>query len=419
MKKIKFITILLSVLASFTFSSCFNSVFYEVLQDVPPLKATVNGNITSLARYTAGDKEFLLCAANGGLRYKLLSDDFHNAWKTYTALPFDLHRYDYYDGKGYSAGHNGHQIIKVLTDSSTVYLVTAEFTEDQDIGSTAPKKFHIFAKEIAIDSADSSKLSDEGQWVNLTAEGIENANGEKEDFLNFYKDESDDLYYTSFNVFSTNSPQKEHRKVFLRRKNSSTNKAQYFEITGTSISSEKTLQNVENNDNDIDSAAYLGDELYFFDSIAVTTNETANSEATIIYYGKNATLCYFDGSASYEKVNSGTLISSLAYTKDSLLIGRANFNSTSSTYGGIAKTTLDENGIPDDKLAIFESNAESQMPTSYLILSLLAAYPEKNELENDLYASISFKGSGTGAAVSYNNIGLWSYYESRGYWNRE
>lgn len=419
MKKIQalFSSTLLFICLSIT--SCFNPVFYEIAQDVPPLEAKVSGNILSISRYTADGEEFLLCAGNSkkkkGLRYKLASNDKHDSWEAFQELPFELHKYFYYANESHDVGHNGHQILKVLADSDTVYLITVEYTEDIDTGYAVPKKFHIFANKLKVVD---SKLVSDGEWVNLTENGYTKKD-KNLDYLPFAKNESDELYYTFFNVFSTNSPNTNHRKVFLRRKDSEKAQSEYFELSGKTIKP-CTIVNVENNNKDINSAAFLGDELYFFNSDAISSNETATTPASIIYYGNNSKLCYFDGTNTKEVLNAGTNILSLAYTKDSLLIGRGNINSeSSSTYGGITKTSVDEFGIPGETLLSFETNAESQLSTSYLILTLLAVYPEKSEIDNILYSSLSFKGSGSGAPVSYKNIGLWSYYKSRGNWNRE
>ena len=85
-----------------------------------------------------------------------------------------------------------------------------------------------------------------------------------------------------------------------------------------------------------------------------------------------------------------------------------------------AKTSL-TNGVPGKSLIDFTTNADIQLSSSYLILTLLNTDPSKSELKSTLYASLGFAGSGssTTAAVNYNNIGLWAYYPSRGNWNCE
>ena len=64
-------SLLLLTLLSLLFTSCFNSVFYNITQDVPPEKATVSGIINSIARYTIEDQEFLVLAADGGKQARI------------------------------------------------------------------------------------------------------------------------------------------------------------------------------------------------------------------------------------------------------------------------------------------------------------------------------------------------------------
>ena len=72
MKKILIVSTLLSLL----FTSCFSPVFYNISKEVPPEQATVIGVINSLVRYKASDTEYLVVAANGGIRYKNAADSY-------------------------------------------------------------------------------------------------------------------------------------------------------------------------------------------------------------------------------------------------------------------------------------------------------------------------------------------------------
>ena len=85
------------------FSSCQEAVFSSIMKDVAEEEATMSGNIISIARYQADGTEFLVAAANGGLRYKLADGSSHGQWKTYSSLPFKLHSYSYYG----SSNHEG------------------------------------------------------------------------------------------------------------------------------------------------------------------------------------------------------------------------------------------------------------------------------------------------------------------------
>ena len=114
----------------------------------------------------------------------------------------------------------------------------------------------------------------------------------------------------------------------------------------------------------------------------------------------------------------GEIISSLAVTKDSILIGRGDYSVATSNAGGIVKAKL-TNGVPAQELASFGTNASIQLSYSYQILTLLTVDPEQTEEENIIYSSITFKGTGSSAGTSFDNIGLWAYYPDRGNWNCE
>ena len=88
----------------------------------------------------------------------------------------------------------------------------------------------------------------------------------------------------------------------------------------------------------------------------------------------------------------------------------------------MTQTSLNDTGIPGSTLQPSSiANTDTQLSTSYIILSLLNVDPSKTESDSTLYASLGFAGSGssTNSSVNYNRIGLWSYYPSRGNWNCE
>ncbi|MBR5645258.1 MAG: hypothetical protein IKX23_01295 [Treponema sp.] len=388
------------------FSGCHNEVFYNIMNDVPPEKTTVSGVINSIARYKVGSTEFLVLAADGGLRYKKAEDYSHTTWKKYSNLPFELHNYEYY-----GSGHKGQQIIKVLADQDTLYIISVKYKSDELIGTSAPEKFYIWAKTIELNS-DSSWKKD-GSWTEITG-----TRSDGSELLQFYK--SNDYYYTRFNVFSTNSPNPSHRRVFIKSKSSSD--TEYYELNNGTLNSINMTASDGSDNKDIDGAAYIGNTIYFFDSSAVCSNETKSSNGTIIYFGKEKSsgLFYFDGSSASEQVlSAGEHISCLAVTKDYLLIGRARKEKSTTTSGGVVKCAIEADGKPESSLSSFSNNAQTQLSSSYLIYTLLNVDPSQNEKDSALYSSIGFKGTGTSTSVNFNNIGLWSYYPSRGNWNRE
>lgn len=427
-------------------SSCFDPIFYNVMQDVPPEEATVSGNIVSIARYQISGEEYLFLAADGGIRYKKADITAHGNWKTYPKekLPFELHSYDYYgesDGSGNSK-HKGEQIIKVLADSSTLYVVTAEYNNNDSEGISYPCHFNIWGTDL---SAGTDGVATDNTWVNI----FKTANADNS-ILRYHKVENTTKrYYIDFNVFSTNSPKNEHRKVFVR---SGSSNAKIYELAGASEITAPAAAEVAavfadgtKDSSFVDGAAYLGDTLYFTDGFAVCNDETSTENAKNIYfaydendesventkkdYHSSKILYKFDGttaepvfnrdkdnSKSYEL--SGSIIS-LSVTSDSILIGMGDISLiTGVSRGGIAKADI-INGNVDTKTTSFTTNASTQFSSGYSLFSILTVDPSEKELDAIIYTTIGFKGAGTSTSVSYDNVGLWSYYPERGNWNRE
>lgn len=380
----------LSILLLSIFTGCKEPVFYNIMTDVPPEQATVSGNINSIVRYTSGGDEYLVTNDSKGLIYKKTSDDGHGKWNVYQNLPFELVKYDYF-----GSGWVGEKIIKVVADSSNIYLVTVSFVNDNDVGTNAPYKFNIWAGNVTLTETS-------GSWTKVA---------NTDDKLSFYKDK-DGIYHTVFNVFCTNDLSKSNRKAYFR----SGEENKVFELNGSSFTT-KSVTPVDSTGL-IDSAVYFNGTYRFFNSIASVSTSKA------MYWSEGSVLCWSKNGTTKEATvcDANTEISCLAATNDSILIGRGNFSSSSSySSGGITKTSLASDGTPGTSLTEFSTNATSQLSSAYLIHTVLCADPSKDELDASLYASISFKGSGASTSVSYENIGLWSYYPYpiRGNWNRE
>lgn len=441
------------------FPSCQDQVFYNIMKDVAEEDATMNGNIISIARYNVGGKEFLATAANGGLRYKLADNNDHGAWNTYSSLPFELHYYSYYD----ASDHTGQRILKVLADDTNLYLVTVSETKNMTLGISIPAAYHIYTKAMSLSAENNSKWDESTEgWLDLTL-SEDNKRSDGGNLLQFFKNKN--YYYTSFNVFGTNSVQNAHRRVFIRSGKGEEETVpydfEYFELDGTTVTKLTQEQisaadkrkelgitdggilidssKTELKSTVIDSAAYLGDKIYFFNSIAVADNETATEASTGIFYGLCADsiyiygkqnldyLYYFNGTINKRLLSAGEPISCFAVCNDALIIGRADYTylSTYSSTGGVVKIALTnrEPKIPEDGKSVekssFSTNADSQLSSAYEIFTLLNTNPETNEIDSSLYATIGYMGTGASSAVSAKNVGMWSYYKDRGNWNRE
>lgn len=409
MKKKLFITLLSTLL----FSSCFQPVFYNISKDVAPETATVVGIINSIVRYKVGETEYLVVAANGGIRYKKASDNYHSPWLVYGSLPFTLTSF-HFDTSSYT----GESVIKVLADKKNLYIVSTSYRIDENLGITVPSIVSVYAKEI--------KESTSGIW---SLEGGWNRIMSGPDYFKFSIYQG--YVYSDFNSFCTNSVKPENRKAYIRsgsKTSYSNNKAvKYYELGNpneTEITNTITAFETNDKSKNINSAVILGGQTLFFNSIASTTNETPSKDATYAYFGDGYQLRYTDGTNNNLAIlNCGAPISCLAACKNALLIGRGDYSDIIiSTIGGMTQTSLNDTGIPGSTLQPSSiANTDTQLSTSYIILSLLNVDPSKTELGSTLYASLGFAGSGssTNSSVNYNRIGLWSYYPSRGNWNCE
>ena len=443
MKKLKNIFATVSIASSLFFTSCFNAVFYDVMQDVVSEEADVSGTINQITRYTlqnADKTEYLVCNADGGLRYKLADKAHrnHGEWATYKHLPFELHYYDYYGTK-----HHGEQIIQVLADSTNLYLLTCEYFDDDDEGTVSPKYVKIWTASISNwDTAD--------DWRTLITSESEVA----KEVLKVYKNSSSGYYYSAFCVFSTNTINPAHRKAYVRSgknniwyyRSSNINeeelkKTSFYEMTPNELKSFEISEYWDSNTEktyessaDIRSATWYNGDYHFFTAPAVATNEcytemtysklsenTTYQEPSCVYWGSGSDLYYITdktAKSTTTKISADRNISSLAVCADSIIIGRGNTSAYStSSYGGITRSPLTK-GIPTGTES-FSTNAESQISSGYIVYALLNTDPSEPELESAIYATIGFYGSGSSTATSYSSVGMWSYYPGRRNWNRE
>ena len=353
-------TLALSLLFIPFIAGCKAPVFYEIMRDVAPEEATVNGVITSITRYKS-DTEKLVTFSSDGLIWKDAEGTAHGQWSCFP-----------------NSNQLSGKIIKTAADSSNLYVVTITFHEDVEKGLNLP---------------DAATL-----WCYNNGSWGEVSNTPK-------------LNPGNFNLFCTNDVEKDNRSAYLRIGD------KVYKLSGKTFDKSTTT---EGNFNSVVSGGNSGGNSsdIFFESTASVKN------GKYIYWGEGSKL-YYSNDASNLKNNkklaldAGTDISCLAVTSDSILIGRGDFSNSLISKGGIAKTSLDSDGKPGNSLESFSTNATSQLASVYQIYTLLVANPNETELKASIYASMGFKGSGSSTSVSYDNIGLWSYYPARGNWNRE
>lgn len=392
MKKINKIAALISLPFLMLLSSCMDPIFYELRKDVKPETATVSGNIATVTRFTEDGVEYLYTAADKGLRRKRADNESHDSWSE-KDIPFSLIAFDWD-----STSFTGEQLLAVLANSDTLYLISVDYSTTGTEGNTNPSKLNLWGKQSG------------GSWKKIDFSFPLGYNYESQKFVSL------------FSVFQTNSPQAAHRHAYVCKRVDGEYKC--FELKGTDAPEEITITKVEdgNPGDRLYSAVWFDGGVKFFTSHAATTNETYNeAEApTRLYYADGEDLYYsgdnYSSDGKYVKaLDSDRVISALTTCKDSILIGYGDITNTSSEYGGIGRASLDENGIPASSTSSFSTNAAFQITSAYAVLTLLNATPEKNETDSALYASITFSSSNG----LHENIGLWSYYPGRGNWNRE
>ena len=305
-------------------------------------------------------------------------------------------------------------------NSSYLYLITAIYDHTSIEGTSYPKTINLYAK--IINTASATTWDASGDWTKVTTE-VDDYNI----FPIFVSSSSVELYYSGFRAFQTNAPKKDHRAAFIRSYDLDNEVYKYYKLNGTSAPAEITAR-VEASlidpspSSDADyvatalSVVYFNGDYKFFTSPAATTNETYTTDATYYYYSNgDSRLCYSDGITNNESnaVNTEKVISCLAVTADSILVGHGR---APSSVGGIDRVNL-SNGVPTGlgSFADINSNAKFQITSDYMVLALVNASPEKTEVESGLYASITFNGTSN----NFENVGLWSYYPERGDWNRE
>lgn len=355
-------TLALSLLFIPFIAGCKAPVFYEIMRDVAPEEATVNGVITSITRYKS-DTEKLVTFSSDGLIWKDANGTAHGQWSCFP------------DSNQLSG-----KIIKTAADSSNLYVVTITFHEDVENGLNLPDPATLWCYD-----------NNNKKWSEVNT--------------------PEELLPGNFNIFCTNDVDNSKRSAYLRIGD------KVYQLNGNDF---PETENVTTTGNYNSAVSGGNSSAIFFESTASVKNGNYIywGEGSKLYYSKDTSNPKAEGKKTLA-LDAGTDISCLAVTSDSILIGRGDFSNSLISKGGIAKTSLDSDGKPGNSLESFSTNATSQLASVYQIYTLLVANPNETELEASIYASMGFKGSGSSTSVSYDNIGLWSYYPARGNWNRE
>lgn len=475
MKKIIFSVFILFA-SLFCFTGCYDAIFQAIRDEVELESATISGFINGIARYNVNadatfdaTKNFenqYLFSANGKISYKKATILEHGAWHDISGngLPSST-SYAYFDGE-----FDGMYLYNVAADKDYVYVIGFKAHYDSDNSRNVPSDYKIYY----------SKPTDNGDgtlsftWKEVTGLSTILSNYQSD------IDSNDDDNYgmaLSIHLFGTNAVNPAHRAVFLRvggnyayLSNARNNTSNVYKLNGetytevakiTYADSAEVVEPVETTEtpyyNELSrgtlSAVWFDDGVHFMNYINANTNEgtlsggTALSEPTYVYFPYSSNICYFrtdyyssnkdactnifkgtteptssDVSSFVSHLDVDQSVISMAVTNNSILLGsgriRGTGNSVSSSVGdGVYRVLTVDGAITET--ASFTTNADDVMVSPYIVRSLICADPSLDEEETSMYSSLDYPYTESSVGSSIKNRGLWSYYKSRGNWNRE
>lgn len=377
MKRTFPILIIFSALAcAVFFTGCQDVIFAKIMGEVELEDATITGRVNAIVRCKLGSDEYLFIQ-NGRVYGKPASSVSHGDWNTMSdGLP--KLSYDYYNKK-----FNGIYIYQLASTPTTLYAIGASIYENTEDGENTAGSRYLY-------------YFDTGSKT-------------------WRKTHDNDVTGTSGNttIFCTNTRDATKRKAYIRMNKNvyALNDSPVSDATCIATTAETSALGDAPGESTV-SAAYTASGIYFFNSCAAT-NETS-VPATYVYWASGSTLKYAasgtNASSGTSAVNCSVNITSIAVTSDAILLG---------TNGRGLKKTTNASGIPGTSLPNFSTNADSALGSPYIIPALLCIDSSLSETGATLYASADFKRKSSSSGGTYKDVGLWSYYPSRGNWNRE
>ncbi len=476
MKKIIF-SVFIIFASLFCFTGCYDAIFQAIRDEVELESATISGFINGIARYnvnadttfdsTTNFENQYLFTANGEISYKKASELEHGAWHDISGngLPSST-SYAYFDGE-----FDGMYLYNVVADKDYVYVIGFKAHYDSDNSRNVPSDYKIYY----------SKPTDNGNGtLSFTWNEITGISKILSDYQSDIDSNDDDNYgmALSINLFGTNAINPAHRAVFLRvggsyayLSNARNNTSNVYKLNGDSYEEVAKITYADSTETVTVSASsttgYYYDELsrgtlsavwfddgvHFMNYINANTNEgtlssgTALSEPTYVYFPYSTYICSFKvedysaNSDTFTNIFKGTTeptssdvssivshldvdhsIICMAVTNNSILLGsgkiRGTGNSVSSSVGDGVYRVLTSDGVITET-ASFSTNADNVMVSPYIVRSLICADPSLDETETSMYSSLDYPYTESSVGTSIKNRGLWSYYKSRGNWNRE
>lgn len=368
------------------FTSCNGVVFDTIREEVKLSDAQIQGTVHSLIRVTDSydSKEYLYLSANPVVWKKDIDEAVKNGGTDSTDYTTSEH------GHWSTTSRPGNNYVRLAANrNGEIYSLSTIVKEVTDDGEMEP-----ISRELKyLDTSDKDAV-----WQTVTFDD---------------KSITSEISLDS-SIFCTNTPKYENRYAFVRI-DGKIYKLESGKATLIEESSEYNFTSGDNSTSIYSSArgvsTFNGSTFYFTETAAITSNESYNSDATMIYYADSTTVYYrAAGDSGWTAVScDSSAIRSIAVTKDKLLLG---------TTSGLDNTALSE-GKPTGSATTISANATSTLSSSYIVPILLTIDPTKSDTATDIYAASNFEGNPSSTSATRKNASLWSYYPSRTKWNRE
>lgn len=368
------------------FTSCNGVVFDTIREEVKLSDAQIQGTVHSLIRVTDSSdlKEYLYLSANPVVWKKNVDEALKNGGTDSTDYTTSEH------GHWSTTSRPGNNYVRLAANhNGEIYSLSSIVKEVTDDG-----EMEEISRELKyLDTSDKDAL-----WQTVT-----------------FDDESitSEISLAS-SIFCTNTPKYKNRYAFVRI-DEKIYKLEGGKATLIEESSEYNFTSGDNSTSIYSNArgvsTFDGSTFYFTETAAITSNESYNSDATMIYYASGTTVYYrAAGDSGWTSVSCDSSdIRSIAVTKDKLLLG---------TTSGLDNTALNE-GKPTGSATTISANATSTLSSSYTVPILLTIDPTKSDTATDIYAASNFEGNPSSTSATRKNASLWSYYPARSKWNRE
>lgn len=368
------------------FTSCNGVVFDTIREEVKLSDAQIQGTVHSLIRVTnsSDSKEYLYLSANPVVWKKNVDEAVKNGGT---------------DSTDYTTSEHGHWSTTSRPGNNYVRLAANHNGEIYSLSS--------IVKEVT-DDGEMEEISRELKYLNTSDKDA------VWQTVTFDDESITSEISLASSIFCTNTPKNENRYAFVRI-DGKIYKLEGGKATLIEESSEYNFTSGDNSTSIYSSArgvsTFDGSTFYFTETAAITSNESYNSDATMIYYASGTTVYYrAAGDSGWTSVSCDSSdIRSIAVTKDKLLLG---------TTSGLDNTALNE-GKPTGSATTISANATSTLSSSYIVPILLTIDPTKSDTATDIYAASNFEGNPSSTSATRKNASLWSYYPARSKWNRE